>query len=246
MTHRAIRVAVVAFSVSVGATLMWLAEPVVGTAVALFVLSIGLVVPLAVAKTATACGLNVLSDLASTGRPLSTRLSETAIFAITAMLTATSLGLLLSAAGEVVGAVDLLPAAGFVFLVAGLFELGFIRARHTVTLPWQVPVEWVRGRHAPVIWGLLLGTGLTTYMPHPSFFGLLAMAFVLPFPFGPALMAVYGATRTLPSMVAAVQRTDGFLARLHEEALLLRVFGHATTGAASFVLVGAFWLLLLT
>lgn len=43
---------------------------------AVFMLSIGLVAPLGVAKTATACGLNVVADLAPAGRPAITRLER--------------------------------------------------------------------------------------------------------------------------------------------------------------------------
>lgn len=246
LTRRTVRVAALLGSLVVGAGYMVVARELLDFPSAVFMLSIGLVAPLGVAKTATACGLNVVADLAPAGRPAITRLSGAAAYAVTATSAAAALGLAISLVGSWTGAAALLPFAGIVLLSLGLLELGVIGHGRALTLPWQVPAEWVRRRRfAPIVWGLLLGTGLTTYMPHPAYFGVLLMALMLPFPAGVALMAIYGVSRAVPTLLTAIQRSDGLLTRLHQDAWQLRVFGHAISGCASLALAAAIWVGLL-
>ena len=56
----------------------------------------------------------------------------------------------------------------------------------------------------PIVWGMFLGSGLATWMPYPSFYGTLFAALVLGPLLGTILMGVYGATRAVPGLLAAV------------------------------------------
>lgn len=225
--------------VGLGALYLTTAKAVVGPEVALGAISLLLAIPIGVAKSSTACGINVMTDLAAVGRPPLTRLAGACIYALTATITAAVLGITLAGIGGIVGAGRLWPPVAVAVVVLGLMDWGIVR-RAVPRIPWQVPLEWVQGkRSGPVVWGLLLGTGLTTYMPHPSYFGLLLVVTTLPIPLSAAVMAAYGAGRALPTIVAASQRHGQLLDVVRQNMWGLRLSGHLSAGAAAFVVGGA-------
>jgi hypothetical protein len=69
-------------------------------------------------------------------------------------------------------------------------------------------------------------------MPHPMFYGLLALAIVLPWPTGPILIGVYGASRAVPALLVARQGI-GVEDWFRENAYRVRLVGHAICGALS-------------
>lgn len=229
-------------SITVGFAYMLLVGPILGTTTTILVLSLGLAAPVGFAKTATACGLNVIADLAPTGRPQVARLTGATLYAITLTATAAGLGLALSLAGSWVRGASTLPVAAAFLALLGLTELGSFGNRRVPNLPWQVPAEWVHGRSSgPVVWGALLGTGLTTYMPYATYFGVLLLALLLPPVASVALMTAYGLGRAAPTIAAASQRNDRLLRLFHDETWRLRSSGHVISGCTSLALAGALW-----
>lgn len=122
------------------------------------------------------------------------------------------------------------PFAAVVLLGLGLRELGFFARLRIPTFAWQVPSEWVRNRlTAPFVWGFFLGSGLATWMPNATFYGLLLLAVVLPFPSGVILMAFYGLTRAAPAVAAAITPRCSAEVAL-QNMWQLRLIGHALNG----------------
>lgn len=198
--------------------------------------------PLAVSKGATACGLNSLSTFATPMRPLSVRLVDWIVYFATSTAAGALLGAILGWSGQWLRH----PAAGaivaFALVYLGLRELGFIRPTPPIASSWQVPARWVqRPRRAAFVWGLWLGPGLATQMPHPMFYGLLALATVFPLPTGPILIGMYGASRALPALLVA--RHGAVVEEwFRENAYRVRLVGHAVCGtfaiAAGVSLIG--------
>lgn len=204
-----------------------------------------LTAPLAVAKTATACGINALGTFAQYRQPLTTRLGAALIYSITSTVVAACLGLVISLVGQAAlqGAPLVLVPPFFILL--GLRELGLFRWLPVPTRSWQVPDRWVRdARLAPVVWGAFLGSGFATWMPHASFYGLLMLAAILPFPAGVILLALYGFNRSVPAIVAAISaRCSDYVAL--SMSLRLRLLGHMLNAAACVALGSAVGVLLL-
>ncbi|MDE3194155.1 MAG: hypothetical protein KGN00_10740 [Chloroflexota bacterium] len=200
--------------------------------------------PVAIAKTATACGINALGTFSRYDRPLIYRVIDAFVYMVTASLTASAIGLIAGFAGEVAGTGRWTLFLGPVFLLLGLREFGLFNRLRVPTMRWQVPARWVSDqRTAPLVWGFFLGSGLATWMPHASFYGLLLLAAFLPLPFGPILMASYGAIRAVPALLAALtRRCSGEVA--FTGSLQIRLLGHAVAGAASLVLAGVLLALL--
>lgn len=233
------QVAAVGLSLAAGAIYGVTTAPAIGDATAVLLLALGLATPLAVAKTSTACGLNVLADLAPSTRPSMERKVDAFVYLLATVLTAATLGLVLGWVGSLVNGFAWIWALGPLVAVLGLLELGVLGRRGLLTLHWQVPAEWVsRKRHASALWGVLLGTGLTTYMPYPTYFGVILLGFCLPMPLGVILMAVYGFSRAMPTLVASLQSDDRWLAALHAHAWDLRAVGHATAACTAIALSG--------
>ncbi len=85
----------------------------------------------------------------------------------------------------------------------GLHELGRWHLPHPERA-WQVPNEWIvqRPLFGAIAFGLILGTGLFTFIPFTSFYLLLAwQALLAPPALGAALGAAYGLARALPVLV---------------------------------------------
>lgn len=194
--------------------------------------------PVAIAKTATACGVNALHTFSRYEWPVFSRLIHAIIFLATASATAGLLGLLAGVAGALLAPSWLVLSLGPVFLLLGLREFGLIPVLPVPTMRWQVPARWVQpGGFAPIVWGAFLGSGLATWMPHASFYGVLLLAFGLPFPVGAWLMITYGAVRATPALAAAItRRCSGEIALALS--WKLRLLGHALTGGASLALAG--------
>jgi hypothetical protein len=189
-------------------------------------------------KTTTACGLNVLSYLSGQTQPGPMRSRDAAIYVATCTFTAGVIGLGLGRLGEATGAQRWPIAAVVVLVLAGLLELDIVRLRFVPTLRWQVPVDWVSGRRAaPVIWGVLLGSGLSTLMPFASFFGLLVFAVVAPAPAGAAVMAVYGLARAIPAL-GVVRFGSGLVEELSARSWELRLTTHMAAGCLTIALGG--------
>lgn len=212
---------------------------------AVLILALPLLVPVAVAKTATACGTNAVATLANVGRPTSWRLTAVIAYSATATLVAAALGLLVSEAGTLIGLPVAAPLLIPFCLYVGLWDLAVVRRRPPIASGWQVPQRWVHNRiAAPYVWGLFLGSGLATQMPYPSFYGLLATVAILPVPYGIALMALYGFIRSVPAVMSAAVGPFGGTRDL---AILmrLRLIGHATSGLGCLFLAGGLAPLLL-
>lgn len=226
-------------AVVLGALIAINVRPVVGTQATIALLALPLALPVALAKSATACGMNALATFARPDRSAGQRLSAAYAYALTATVTAAAIGLLASIAGGLVGAARFLPVVAIIALYFGLRELGFIRLGSPVrSSMWQVPARWThRPLFGPVVWGFFLGSGLSTQMPFPSFYALLAVVTVLPWPLGAGLMAIYGATRSIPGIGASISRrwagTPDVIVMLR-----LRVAGHAASGIACLGLAG--------
>jgi hypothetical protein len=194
--------------------------------------------PVAVAKTATACGINALGTFSRYDLPLLGRMRDALVYMTTAVATASVIGLMAALLGTLSNVQTWLFVLGPVFLLLGLRELGVLSAVPVPTVRWQVPARWVGNpRTAPLVWGVCLGSGLATWMPHATFYGLLLLAAFLPFPLGVALMASYGFIRAVPAVAAAAsRRCSGEIALAGN--WKLRLLGHALSGAASLALAG--------
>lgn len=210
-----------------------------GSEFTIALLAIPLVLPVAIAKSATACGMNALATFSRPDRSVGQRLSAAYAYALTATLTAASVGLATSLFGTLLGIGRYLPGVALITLYFGLCELGFIRRRSPVpSSMWQVPARWIhRPLLGPMVWGFFLGSGISTQMPFPSFYALLAVVTTLSWPLGTALMAIYGVSRSIPAIGASVSRqwagTPDVLVMLR-----LRVAGHAAGGLACLGLAG--------
>ncbi|WP_156424369.1 hypothetical protein [Bacillus sp. FJAT-27445] len=74
---------------------------------------------------------------------------------------------------------------------------------------WQVPSNWLGGnpKKDMVLWGIILGAGIFTYIPHISFHLLYLYTGMLSEPInGLYLGAIYGFSRTIPAALIAVTR----------------------------------------
>jgi hypothetical protein len=211
----------------------------VGSATAIFLIASALSVSLALSKTTTACGLNVLGSLSPPAAPIFRRLGDASVYAAVATLTAALIGSLIGVIGSAVGATQYTWLAVIVLGYLGFKELGAIPTHRVLSLRWQVPAHWVRGRRtAPAVWGIFLGAGIATAMPFPTYFGLLVLAVVLAPPAGLAIMGLYGASRAFPAMVVAM-RGEQLLTQLTEQAWQLRLAGHVFAGLAGLAAAGA-------
>jgi MFS family permease len=201
--------------------------------------AMALATALGLGKTTTACGLNVLSYLGGQSKPGPFRLRDAAAYAAASTLTAAAIGAILGLVGGLFAVPSwTLLVAGFLLLV-GFSELSIINLRFVPSRRWQVPVEWVRGhRFAPVIWGILLGSGVSTWMPFPSFFGLMVVAAAMPPPGGAILLGTYGAARAIPAF-AVFWRGPSLIDHVSNRLWDLRLVGHLSAGCLTLALCGA-------
>ena len=201
-------------------------------------LAASLSISLAMSKTTTACGRNVLASLWRRNQGLSD-LGGATIYLITATITAGLIGSALGLIGGSLGSARALGLAAPVFAYLGLVELGIVRPGWIASLRWQVPSDWVRNpRTAPFVWGVCLGSGVATWMPYPSYFGLLLLVFVLPMPWGFGLMAAYGASRAAPAVIG-LKWQSRFLEDLARDSWRLRLLGHMVAGCLCFAVSGS-------
>jgi cytochrome c biogenesis protein CcdA len=122
------------------------------------------------------------------------------LFAVSAVLTSATLGLLLGLAGSMLGAEQAVLGAAALALVAAAREAGLIR----FSIPQarrQVPEHWRFERPLPVWasgYGAGLGAGFFTYQPISTFWVACAGALALAEPVPAALcVSLYGAGRAL-------------------------------------------------
>ncbi len=133
-------------------------------------------------------------------------------------------------------------------LTCGMHEVAIIR------LPFpdifrQVPAEWRKyGRNVQaLLYGLVLGMDLLTFVPYASFLVLLPLEALLGLKGGATLGAIYGLTRaalTLWGVLAAYRRRDAFsvairISRMTRvfhllNGIALAVVGEVLVGAALF------------
>lgn len=202
-------------------------------------LALPLALPVAVAKTATACGMNALGTFSVRRRALRSRLISALVYLFVGTAAAAGVGWILSSAGGALGFDRLLPLAAPVCAYLGLREFGLLGRRPLVSSSWQVPARWVkRARVAPLVWGVFLGSGVATQMPYPSFYALLLLAAMLPTPIAAGLMAAYGLARTMPAVAAALwERCSATpsVSRLFG----LRLVGHFASGIGCLMLAGS-------
>lgn len=92
---------------------------------AVVALSFCLLAPLAVAKSATACGVNVIGTFAVLQQPRRGAIARAAVYVVSSTLAATLLGSLGSAMKATLGLSGWLPLAGPPILYLGLRELGY-------------------------------------------------------------------------------------------------------------------------
>lgn len=202
-------------------------------------LSLVLAAPVAVGKTSTACGVNALATFSQYALSPLIRIERAAAYAVTATLVSGAFGLVLSAAGDLGKLHVWLPAVAPVIFFLGLREFGYFQRIRIPSSNWQVPARWVRNANAaPLIWGIFLGSGLSTWMPNATFYGLMLLALVLPFPSGVLLMGLYGLSRSVPAVAAAVTaRCSGQVALRHMWEL--RLLSHALNGFAAVAVAAA-------
>jgi hypothetical protein len=119
-------------------------------------------------------------------------------------------GLALAALGSVVYQVVPGPTALWPVLIVGLLALLYgLHEAQLVRLPhperaWQVPNAWMRRWpiRGTALFGLILGTGLFTFIPFTSYYVVLAWeAGTGSLLLGTALGAAYGLLRGLPALV---------------------------------------------
>jgi len=182
--------------------------------------------------------MNALATFSSFEHPLAERLWSAFLMAVTAVLTAATLGVMLALLGMAFGLDRWLPWVGVICLCLGLREFGMFGHRPFRASQWQVPARWVlRRRIAPFIWGFFLGSGLATQMPHVSFFGMLLLAACLPLTNSAALFALYGVGRSLPYVATSVSHRC-FGSFEIQAMFRLRLYGHVVNASAS-ILVGS-------
>jgi hypothetical protein len=135
------------------------------------------------------------------------------LLSITAAGAAT--GALVGALGGVVRAVVPWPALLVLVGVLALAYAGHEAGRWRLPQPqnaWQLPNEWIVRWPllGSVIFGLVLGAGVFTFIPFTSFYLLLAWEALLGrADWGAALGAVYGLTRGLPVFLGAWTTRQG-------------------------------------
>lgn len=238
------RLPAIVLSILSGALLSWALLPVIGPGLTTALLALPLVAPVAAAKTATACGMNVLASLPDFNRPTTWRLAIVLAYGGTVALTSMAVGFVISQAGGAIGFSRLLPALIPICIYLGLWDLGIVRRRPPLASSWQVPQRWVRnpvGR--PLVWGVFLGSGLATQMPYPSFYGLLLLVATLPTPYGVVLMGGYGIFRALPAIPASLFQRFAGTADLRL-LVALRLLGHSMSGLGCLLLAGGLAMLL--
>ncbi len=90
-----------------------------------------------------------------------------------------------------------------VALAYSMHELGFIRLP-VPQVPWQVPAQWLRyGAYGQaLLYGLVLGADIFTFMPHATFYVLLLLEATLGLKGGATLGVIYGFARLTPTWAA--------------------------------------------
>jgi hypothetical protein len=234
-------VRVVAAVASFGAgliTSLALARLPVWSYTGVLIFAISLAVALGLGKTTTACGLNALVYLGGPTAPGALRAHEAFAYIAASTVTAALIGASLGWLGQITNLQGAALLATVPLALFGLIELSLIRLRFIPSIRWQVPAAWVRGRRAaPVIWGVLLGTGLSTWMPFPSYLGLLIFATFAPVPAGAVLMATYGLGRAAPAL-GVLGFGSGVVDRVTEHVWQLRLVTHCAAGCLTLALCG--------
>lgn len=234
-----VRLPTAALGVVVGAGVALVLADQIGVAATVAIAAVPLVAPVAIAKSATACGMNALASFGRYSLPVTWRAFDAVLFVTASVVTASSVGGLLALVGGAIGLADWLAPVAVICLYLGLRDLGFLGIPRVPSSMWQVPAGWVEDPHrGAVVWGFFLGSGLATQMPYPSFYALLLAVAMLPVPLAAAVLGLYGLTRAIPGVAAAfLPRWAGTPDPL--AMFRFRVFGHATAGLGCVVLAGA-------
>jgi cytochrome c biogenesis protein CcdA len=202
------------------------------------VFAISLALAVGLGKTTTACGLNVLGYLAGPTEPRPLRLREATAYVAASTITGGVIGAVFGGIGLLTRIQEWPLVASLILAFLGLLELSLIRIRFIPSLRWQVPVSWVRGRKAaPLIWGVLLGSGLSTWMPFPTYFGLLVFASMSSVPGGAVVMAMYGLGRAFPA-IGVLRIGSELVDKLAARAWHLRLMTHSVAGCLTLALCG--------
>ncbi len=232
-----IRVVASAVAITLGIGAYVSLSYLLGSTLSLVILALLVAIPVSASKTVTACGLNVLHTVARHEFPSSGQPGFAILYAITATVTAGSIGWLLSIAGETLTRGQWLVLAVPTFMLAGFREFGG-PAVPVLTSSWQVPAHWVRGRlTGAIVFGFFLGSGIATWMPSASFYALAVLSFLLPAPTGVIVMGGYGLVRAAPAIVVALTACSSEDIRRHS--LQLYLAGRATSGLMSFAMAAA-------
>lgn len=233
-------------ALATGAVLASLFADQLGTSVTIALAALPLVAPVAIAKSATACGMNALASFARYNMPLGIRAVDATAFVAVSAITAGLLGTLLSTIGGVLDLIRWLPIIAAICLYLGLRDLGFMGDPRVPSSRWQVPAEWVERPHrAAVVWGFFLGTGVATQMPYPSFYALLLVCAALPLPLAAGVMGIYGLTRALPAVGSSLSPQWSGTPDI-TAVLRFRLLGHATSGLGCVALAGTLIVLAFT
>jgi hypothetical protein len=142
--------------------------------------------------------------------PIHLWLKRTAIYALSIILSGAFFGFLITDGFFILGV--LLPAPVKVFLLSSLVFLSALHELRFLKLKipqwrWQIPGSWVSQRDGMdmVVWGVILGAGIFTYIPHTSFYILyLFLGFFLNPLYGALLGALYGFSRMIPSLILGI------------------------------------------
>lgn len=137
---------------------------------------------------------------------------------------------------------------GFITLLFLLNQFGWLRL-HVPQRHWQIPVSWVNKgtMRDMVVWGVILGAGIFTYIPFVTFYlTYVYIGFFMVPSIGFWAGMMYGVSRALPTMVLAMQRNtryakeDDMLCRFHKWHKLCRIVNTAVLMLLLFYLL---WLL---
>ncbi len=139
--------------------------------------------------------------------------------------------------------------AGVLGVVSILYALRELNILHLPVpqIGWQVPKSWMRRSRLEgnVLYGLVLGTGVVTFIPYASFLILLAWEFVagaVSLQAAVILGMLYGVSRGLPAVLGGISVLRGEYPLPLGEWILARMgLWHAINGLA-LLLVGAYLL----